>query len=87
METGVSYYVFTSNAKGYIYYKDAYGAERKTDFIWEYTAEDGICITYTSGNTFDSTVFVVSKNFLMSQGGYVYVAENYLIENNLPYVK
>ena len=86
----IQYFMFTSDTKGYTYIRQKNSTTEDIDnFIWEYVAEDAICYTFVSSDnkSFSSLIACVGKNFFVGESGDVYIAENYLIKNNIPYLK
>ena len=87
----LTYFVFTSPTEGYKYSKFIPYENQPAiinNFVYEYTSEDAICYAYSTDNSSISYAYtlLVSENFIVS-ADYTFVAENYLIENNLPYIK
>ena len=85
----VSYYIFTSNTKGYSYTRQKNDTTEYIDnFVWEYVANDAISCTFSIDDThFNVLIASVGKNVIFFENGSTYIAENYLIKNNIPYLK
>ena len=56
-------------------------------YIYEYVDDEIICYVRNSDNHTYAYSLKISENFLINEDGNIYIAENYLIANNLPYVK